>query len=1390
MTNARLTNNNNNYYYCNNHNVIDRFFRWLSERYPKINQRMTLTASDELSQAYYQRNPPAPLDPPDPLSTCGLPPPIDRLYIDMNGILHGCSHNNMDELGTSTLSEDDIFKNVCFYLERIVGEMVEPKTLVYMAIDGVAPRAKMNQQRSRRYRSSDGGEIEQTVFEAHQQSKLHQQGEAQVFRVSDDTLSITKEGYVSGKFETHQEAISTDDTTRQFHSNSITPGTTFFANCQTHLEHFIQYKLSTDPKWQALTIIFSGSHVPGEGEHKIMDFMRRERARPDYDPNTRHCIVGQDGDLIMLGLATHEPNLVLLRERVVFDMTKNARNKGIDAYVFNPHFEFLHLNVLRDYLAYEFETAPLVAGSVWDLERTVDDFVFLTFFCGNDFLPHLPAVDIGDEAFDLLFYTYKRSRRAWQQESGKDEYLTHRGTICSGERLEQFLQQLGSHETPYYDNKKEKKSRSDSRIRNSDSEAGRGSTIPPEEILKLKEEDDRASYRDMLAKANIESAKHGFAPVLSGQDLSSFKASTDDEEMEEGFFARLGKMVQSSLSQPTETNSTGPNMTYEFLDDQDLKGRYYYDKFRFTPFDANKHIALRKAYLEGLVWNLKYYYEGCVSWEWFYPFHYGPMLSDIVNVEQMLPEVSFEGKMGEPLKPFEQLMGCMPPSSAYMLPKPYRWLMTEEDSPVNEFYPKTFTVDMNGKRWPWEAVVLLPFIDSKRLIHAARNFVKDDQLTDEERKRNALGNAVVFTHDPSIKSSVPRLKTGANCFDAIDECTAKITPLESTDWDFKTKEPVVFEPVLKEGIVFPQPGFSSLRVAPTINLWRRRVGLNIFGMRSRYKTAVLQLDQDSYNSFPPLEILAPKLIGAPIFINYPHLLEGFVTSMSNEEMSIRGREPPQIWSKSEQTEWVHRSNTLTNRLEYGEGFTGTGGWNLPASPIILTVRPIKEVRTNADGKKVKKYAKFEVEVPLIAGLWSPVQYDPRVWDIPARFEKDAFFVNKTRRTASLDKSSWQSSSELLPGDLLPDADKAFEGPVITSLSDFFVSGEHTHECLLPPMEMTSNVSSKLSSGGSTLLPSMDAASLLGGSQRSFSSRTTPRPFLNPRKKRTFSTSARTVRSSAPRGRVLAIVGAAVMFATGMADAAGVASSALFGIRGGGGDIASPFHSTTPPPLEFAHGTTTLSFVFKGGIIAAVDSRASLGNFVGSKTVQKVLCINTHLLGTMAGGAADCLFWIRKVKAQADLLEVSTNKRMSVARASRILSNALYENRGLDLSVGTMIMGQDENGLFSIYYVDNSGVRIKGDMFACGSGSTFALGILDPERKFDMTEDDAIALGVKAIRHATFRDAYSGGFIGVYLITKDGWRKVFSEDLAGGGASNNETSVSIEWMENEQETAQD
>ena len=124
-------------------------------------------------------------------------------------------------------------------------------------------------------------------------------------------------------------------------------------------------------------------------------------------------------------------------------------------------------------------------------------------------------------------------------------------------------------------------------------------------------------------------------------------------------------------------------------------------------------------------------------------------------------------------------------------------------------------------------------------------------------------------------------------------------------------------------------------------------------------------------------------------------------------------------------------------------------------------------------------------------------------------------------------------------------------------------------------------------------------------------------------------------------------------------------------------------------------------------------------------------INPYLLGTMAGGAADCSFWERDLGRQCALYELQNKERISVAAASKILSNTVYHYKGMGLSMGTMIAGWDKTvrtplfpslGFFkdkiiiiflppnhqgpNLFYVDSDGTRLKGDLFSVGSGSTY------------------------------------------------------------------------------------
>ena len=336
----------------------------------------------------------------------------------MNGIIHPCTH---PEDKPAPRNEDEMMVAIFEAIDRLFA-IVRPRKVLYMAIDGVAPRAKMNQQRSRRFRASKEA-AEKVDTMARIREELSEKG-----------MYIPPEKPKESHFD----------------SNCITPGTPFMARLSQCLQYYVHERLNNDAGWKDLKVILSDANVPGEGEHKIMDFVRKQRAMPDHDPNTQHVLCGADADLIMLGLATHEPNFTIIREEFkpnkprpcdlcrqmgheLHECTGAAKPLdgedyvGEDTKVYEEQkFIFVRLSVLREYLRrdlampnlpfpYDFEVIRASSNKgkhgkmTFNLQRAVDDWVFMCFFVGNDFLPHLPSLEIREGAIDRLVNLYKKS---------------------------------------------------------------------------------------------------------------------------------------------------------------------------------------------------------------------------------------------------------------------------------------------------------------------------------------------------------------------------------------------------------------------------------------------------------------------------------------------------------------------------------------------------------------------------------------------------------------------------------------------------------------------------------------------------------------------------------------------------------------------------------------------------------------------------------------------------------------------------------------------------------------------------------------------------------------------------------------------------------------------
>ncbi len=199
-----------------------------------------------------------------------------------------------------------------------------------------------------------------------------------------------------------------------------------------------------------------------------------------------------------------------------------------------------------------------------------------------------------------------------------------------------------------------------------------------------------------------------------------------------------------------------------------------------------------------------------------------------------------------------------------------------------------------------------------------------------------------------------------------------------------------------------------------------------------------------------------------------------------------------------------------------------------------------------------------------------------------------------------------------------------------------------------------------------------------------------------------------------------------------------------------------------PPAEMKTGTTTVALTAKDCVVLASDQRATMGYLIASKTAKKIYKITDHIGATIAGSVADAQAIMDLLKAESKLFEIQRGRPMSVKALTRLLSNIMFQGRGLYM-LGCLVGGYDEEGP-QVFYTDFIGSVLSDKYTTSGSGSPVALGVLETEYKDDLTKAKAIELGVRAIAAAIERDAASGNSILVSVIDKDGYQEVSQDKI--------------------------
>jgi 5'-3' exonuclease len=335
---------------------------------------------------------------------------VDNLMIDLNGMFHSSTQKifqygahkppprllprllrptNQNVIENKTAEKElKVFEDICLNIDFIF-KKVKPNKRLILCVDGPAPLSKQNQQRQRRFRSAN-----------------------------------------------ENADSSFDQGNDKFDPNCLTPGTKFMDSLNKYIEWYVKKQMSDETTyWNKIEVVFSNEKCAGEGEHKLINYLRKYG-----EPNDASCIFGMDADLIMLALGTHLPHFYILRE---------------DTFSTNNDYFLIDIGTVRTKLSAMMDWKGKQQKQEFNHRFAINDFIFMCFMVGNDFLPHVPSLEIIEGGVDFMLDVYKNVGEHYGHLTNECN-VTHR-VLLQKEPLKVYLGTISQYDKGILENKLLKK---------------------------------------------------------------------------------------------------------------------------------------------------------------------------------------------------------------------------------------------------------------------------------------------------------------------------------------------------------------------------------------------------------------------------------------------------------------------------------------------------------------------------------------------------------------------------------------------------------------------------------------------------------------------------------------------------------------------------------------------------------------------------------------------------------------------------------------------------------------------------------------------------------------------------------------------------------------------